>query len=116
MLPGVGEKDFDPAKAAAQNAGSSAEEYCRSVDLNTFCTKCLAPQWFDPKVSSGPRLKDTPVRSEYPGHLRVLYHIQQGTQSSTAKTSQMGYLLTEAMSYYQDLGYIGVYMAPVQVL
>ena len=60
MLPGVGEKDFDPAKAAAQNAGSSAEEYCRSVDLNTFCTKCLAPQWFDPKVSSGPRLKRYP--------------------------------------------------------
>ena len=41
--------------------------------------------------------KMPPCDSEYPGYLRVLYLIQQGTQSSTPKTSQLGYLLTEVM-------------------
>ena len=50
MLPGVGEELFDPAKAAAQNAGSSGEEFCRSLDPKEFCTKCLVPQWFDEQV------------------------------------------------------------------
>ena len=43
-----------------------------------------------------------PYDSEYPGYLRVLYLIQQGTQSSTPKTSKMGYLLTEAMTCQAD--------------
>ena len=43
-----------------------------------------------------------PCDSEYPGYLRVLlylYLIQQDTQSSTSKTSQMGYLVTEVTSF-----------------
>ena len=45
-----------------------------------------------------------PCDSEYPGYLRLLYLIQQGTQSSTPKTSQMGYLLTEAMIWLWSRG------------
>ena len=42
-------------------------------------------------------LRIPPYDSEYPGYLRVLCLIQQGAQSSTPKTSQMGYLLAEAI-------------------
>ena len=48
--------------------------------------------------------KIPPCDSEYPGYLRVLYLIQQGTQSSTPKTSQMGSLFTEAMIWSYAAG------------
>ena len=38
-----------------------------------------------------------PYNSEYPGYLQLPPFIQMGTQSSTPQTSQIGYLLTEAM-------------------
>ena len=46
--------------------------------------------------------KIPPCDSEYPGYLRLLYLIQQGTQSSTPTPSQMGYLLTEAMISFNN--------------
>ena len=45
-----------------------------------------------------------PCDSEYPGYPRVLYLIQQGTQSSTPKTSQMGYLDFVHLPFYGRQG------------
>ena len=57
----------------------------------------------DPELRAcqGLGLNIPPCDSEYPGYLRVLYLIQQGTQSSTPKTSQIEYFLTEALMLSQ---------------
>ena len=51
VLPGHGEEKFDAAKAAAQDAGATGEEFCLQQNPTAFCTKCIRPQWFDARIS-----------------------------------------------------------------
>ena len=50
VQPGAGEEKFDAAKAAAQDAGATGEDFCKIQKPSDFCGKCLRTEWYDDRV------------------------------------------------------------------